>query len=182
MSFALWNRASSRRKRIISIVAVFIVATIVTGVGSLVPMDADQADQISRELNQTASLLESQGALTQFIFGNNFMICLFMFVPIIGPLFGLFVLFNSGTVIGAIATAEGFSPILALVVLFITPVAWLEFGAYSTAMAESVWLFRRFLQRRSASELRKTAVFVSICAVLLIVGAIVEVALLSISL
>jgi uncharacterized membrane protein SpoIIM required for sporulation len=105
-----------------------------------------------------------------------------MFVPIIGPLFGLFVLFNSGTVIGAIATAEGFSPILALVVLFITPVAWLEFGAYSTAMAESVWLFRRFLQRRSASELRKTAVFVSICAVLLIVGAIVEVALLSISL
>ena len=179
MSIAIWTKASPRRKRILSIVIVFIVAFAVTVIGSFVPMDAAQADQISADLNQTVNTLESSGALTQYIFGNNFMITLLMFVPIIGPLLGLFIMFNTGTVVGAIATAGGYPPIVALAALFITPVAWLEFAVYSTAMAESVWLFRRLLQGRGMRELRNTTVFISICAVLLVVGTIVEVALIS---
>lgn len=143
------------------------------------PIDAQEAEQISSDLNQTVTSLKENGALTQYIFGNNFFICLLMFIPIIGPLLGAYVLFNTGAVIGAIAAAEGYPLILAFVALFLTPVAWLEFAAYSVSMSESVWLFRRILQGRGKHEFRNTCLFVTICAVLLLVGAVVETALIS---
>ncbi len=146
-------------------------------------MSAQDAQQISDDLNQTVTTLGNEGALVPYIFGNNLLICLLMFVPVIGPILGLYIMFNTGTVIGAIATAGGYSPALALVALFITPIAWIEFAAYSTAMTESIWLFRRFLQgwRVGLHELRKnTTLFVAIAAVLLAVGAIVETALISV--
>jgi uncharacterized membrane protein SpoIIM required for sporulation len=146
----------------------------------LTPVDPQQASQISNDLNQTVTTASQSGALTQYIFGNNFIICLIMFIPIVGPLLGFYVLFNTGTVIGAIATAGGYPSIVAFVALFLTPIAWLEFASYSTAIAESVWLFRRITQGRSRRELKNAAVFVSICAVLLLLGAIIETALISI--
>jgi hypothetical protein len=58
-------------------------------------------------------------------------------------------------------------------------VFWLEFAAYSIAMAESIWLTRRLLQLRW-NELKNTAIFIGICAAILIVGAVVETWLISI--
>jgi uncharacterized membrane protein SpoIIM required for sporulation len=168
-----------RRKRLLSIVAVLIVAVVVTGIGSLMPIASQDAEQISSELNQTVTTLKDQGLLAPYIFGNNLLICLVMFVPVIGPVLGLFIMFNTGTVVGAIAVSSGFSPLLALILIFITPVGWLEFAAYSTAMAESVWLFRRLFQRRFLRELRNMTIFVTISVVLLAVGAIVETALIN---
>lgn len=144
------------------------------------PMDAQEAEQISSNLNQTVSSLRENGALLQYIFGNNLFICLLMFVPIVGPILGGYILFNTGTVIGAAAASGGYPVIIAFVALFLTPVAWLEFAAYSVSMGESVWLFRRILQGRGKHEFRNTCFFVTICAVLLLVGAIVETALISI--
>ncbi len=177
---AFWRNASPRRKRIYSAIAVFIVAVIITVIGTLVPVSADQAKQINDSLNQTVTSVSESGSLAQYIFGNNFFICLIMFVPVLGPVFGLFVLFNTGTAVSAIATAQGVPSIFAFIALVITPVFWLEFAAYSTAMAASVWLFRRILQGRFLHELRSTCIFISICAVLLFVGAIVETLLISI--
>jgi hypothetical protein len=168
------------RKRIYAVILVFIVALIVTVVGSLIPVSAEQAKQINDSLNQTVTTASESGSLTQYIFGNNFFICLIMFVPVLGPVFGLFVLFNTGTAVSAIATAQGVPSIFAFIALVITPVFWLEFAAYSTAMAASVWLFRRLLQGRFLHELRNTCIFISICAVLLAVGAVVETLLISI--
>jgi uncharacterized membrane protein SpoIIM required for sporulation len=179
MSLMMWTKASTRRKRIYSIIAVFIVVLAVTALGTLVPVSNEDAKQISDDLNQTVDTLNERGALTQYIFGNNFLICLLMFIPIIGPLLGLFILFNTGSVIGAISTTAGVSPILALALTLI-PIGLIEFAAYSTAMAESVWLFWRLVTRRGIRELRLTSIFISICAVLLLVGAIVEVAIISI--
>ncbi len=182
MILDIWRNASLRRKRIYSMIAIFVFAVIVTVVGSLVPVDAQEASQISDELNQTVTSLSEDGVLAQFIFGNNFIICLLMFIPVLGPLFGFYALFNTGMVVSAIATAEGYPTALVLVSLFVTPVFWLEFAAYSIAIAESVWLFRRILQGRSRGwrELKTAGFLVSVCAVVLLVGAVVEVALISI--
>ena len=181
MSIVIWTRASPRRKRILSTIVILLVAIAITGVGSLTPMNAQDAKQINDDLNQTVTTLGNEGALTQYIFGNNLLICLLMFVPIIGPLLGLYIMYNTGTVVGAIATAGGYSPALVLIALFITPVAWIEFVAYSTAMTESILLFRRALQGRGFRELRKnTTMFIAICSVLLAVGAIVETALIAV--
>ncbi len=173
MSITIWTKASARRKRLFSIIAVFIIAIAITVIGTLVPISAQDANQISKDLNQTTNTLKDQGALTQFIFGNNFLICLLMFVPIIGPLLGFYILFNTGSAISAIATAEGINPLLAFALVFI-PIGFIEFTAYSAAMSESVWLFWRLVTRRGLRELRVTCIFISICAVLLAVGAIIE--------
>ncbi|MCW4045912.1 MAG: stage II sporulation protein M [Candidatus Bathyarchaeota archaeon] len=180
MNFDFWMKASPRRKRILSTVAVLVVALVVTVAGSFMPIDAQRAEQINDELNQTVDSLSANGALMQYIFGNNFFICLLMFVPVVGPLLGCYALFNTGTVVGAIAVAEGYPLIIAFVALFLTPVAWLEFAAYSVSMGESVWLFRRILQGRFKHEFRNACFFVTVCAVLLLVGAVIETALLSI--
>lgn len=181
MILDFWINASSRRKRILSTIAVLIIALMITVLGSLMPMDPQEAEQINSALDQTVTSLSENGALMQFIFGNNFFICLLMFVPIVGPLLGCYILFNTGTVIGAIATAGGYPLTIALIALFLTPVAWLEFVAYSVSMGESVWLFRRILQGRGKREFKNACFFVTICAVLLLVGAITETALLSIA-
>ena len=179
MSIVKWIKASGRRKRIFSAIMVFIIAVAITAIGSLIPVSLQQANQVSNDLNQTVTTLSNNGVLLQFIFGNNFLISLLMFVPILGPLMGFLIMFNTGTVIGAIATSGGYSPALALASLFLTPIAWLEFAAYSTAISESVWLLWRFMHRLTLRELRNTSFLISICAVLLAVGAVVETALIS---
>jgi len=151
-----------------------VVALVITVIGSLAPMDAQEAEQISSDLNQTVNALEENGGLTQYIFGNNFLICLLMFIPVVGPVLGCCVLFNTGAAIGAIAASGGYPVILAFVALFLTPVAWLEFAAYSISMSESVWLFRRILQGRGKHEFKNACFFLTLCAVLLLVGAVVE--------
>lgn len=180
MSITIWTKASARRKRLLSIAAVLVVALVITAVGTLIPVDKQQANQIDKDINQTRTTLGDQGILTQYIFGNNFLICLLMFVPVIGPLLGLFIMFNTGVAISAIATAEGFPSSLAYISLFLTPHFWLEYAAYSTAMAASVWLFWRLITRRGLREVRVTCIFISICAVLLVAAAFVETWLISI--
>jgi len=182
MILDIWRKASPRRKRIYSMIAIFVFAVIITVIGSLVPVDTQEASQISDELDQKVTSLGEEGVLTQFIFGNNFIICLLMFIPVLGPLFGFYALFNTGMVVSAIATAEGYPLSLVFLSLFLTPVFWLEFIAYSIAIAESVWLFRRILQgwSRGWRELKTAGFLVSICAVVLLVSAVVEVVLISI--
>ena len=60
------------------------------------------------KLNSTLNTHKSNGSLTEYIFFNNFEICLLMFVPIIGPILGFAILFNTGIALGAIASVQGY--------------------------------------------------------------------------
>ena len=170
----IWKKSSTKRKRILSAIAILTIAVLITALGMLIPTSQQEAEFINNNLNQTVNSLTQDGRIVQFIFGNNFMICLLMFIPIIGPLLGFYALFNTGTVINAIAIAEGYPSGLVFIALFLTPVAWIEYAAYSTAISESIWLFRRILQKQTWKELRNTSIFISICGVLLLIGAIIE--------
>ncbi|MGB9713370.1 MAG: stage II sporulation protein M [Candidatus Bathyarchaeales archaeon] len=174
MSLGFWKEASPRNKRIISIITVFAASLIITTAGVLTPVEEHEAIETSNDLEQTINWLKEKNLLLYFIFGNNFMITLIMFIPIIGPLFGGYVFYNTGVVISALATAQNAPPTLVFFLLFLTPVAWLEFLAYSTAIAESIWLVRRILQRRGKNELINASLFISICALLLAVAAVIE--------
>jgi uncharacterized membrane protein SpoIIM required for sporulation len=174
MSFDFWKNASPLVRRIITIIIIFIIAIIITAAGTFTPIEEKEANEISKELNQTSNSLKTNNVLLQYIFGNNFMLTLIMFAPIIGIIFGAYVLYSTGAVIAAIAISEQFPPALSLIALFLTPVAWLEFIAYSTAMAESIWLTRRLWQRRGKHELINACKFISVCAVILLVAAIIE--------
>jgi uncharacterized membrane protein SpoIIM required for sporulation len=180
LDFSFWINASTRRKRIYSIIAIFGIALIVTVIGSYVPLSASDAQTISKNLNETINQTRTSNTITQYIDVNNFQICLLMFVPVVGALSGLAVLFSTGVALGAIATTSHYPVWVGLVSLVITPVFWLEFAAYSIAMAESIWLFRRLTQKRWG-QIRNTLMYIGICSLILLLSAYVEVWLITLA-
>ncbi len=145
----------------------------VTFAGTLVPLTAEEAQTINDQVNQTLVENDDLASLTGAIFVNNFMLCLIMFIPVAGAVFGMFVLFSTGTAIGAISMVQGMPAGLTILLLMITPIFWIEFASYSLGMTESIWLFRRLTQKRWR-ELKWTAIFIGVTAGLLAIGAVVE--------
>jgi uncharacterized membrane protein SpoIIM required for sporulation len=155
------------------IVAIFIlISLLVTLMGTYSPISYSQANKTRNELKEMAA-----HSTMSSIFGNNFMLCLFMFAPFIGPLFGLYVLYNTGWVIGAIAVSEGASRELLFASIFILPHAWFEYLAYSIAMAQSVWLSMRIVQGRFMKEVVPTAILITLNALILLAAAFIEILL-----
>jgi hypothetical protein len=182
--FPFWNNASPKRKRIYSIVFMLALAIATTLIGTLVPLSAQDAKQINDSLNQTVTTNRANGTLIPSIFINNFGLCLAMFIPLAGAVFGLFIMFNTGIALGAelrvqstsasTAAASSISPTTAIIALFFIGLTFLlEYVSYSIGIAESVWLFRRLTQHRWG-ELKNTGILIGVVAALLITGAAVE--------
>lgn len=179
-----WTTASPMRKRIYSIIFMLVLAILVTILGSLVPLNAQDAKQINDTINQTRTEGLANGNLIPSIFLNNFGLCLAMFIPVVGAFFGLFVLFSTGIAIGAEIQVQSatvastpilnISPTTAILSLIVFGLVFLlEYVSYSIAIAESIWLYRRLRQRRW-KELKNAAKFIGIVAIFLIVGAVIE--------
>ena len=190
LDLSFWKDASPRRKRIYSILAIFFIGFLVTVVGSAIPLSHQDATTISQDLNSTLNQHKANNTLAEYIFLNNFSICLLMFIPVVGAALGMFILFDTGIALGAISAIQGYPAYIAILSELLTPVFWLEFAAYSIAMAQSIWLFRRITQLRLhrengqvkwsnfslfKKELMWTAIYIAICAGVLAVGAVVEV-------
>lgn len=170
---SFWTKASPKKKRLYSLIFIFILSVVVTLAGTMVPLSADDANTIYGQVNQTLAENRDLASLTGAIFVNNFMLCLIMFIPIAGAVFGFFTLFATGTAIGAISMVQGIPVLFQFLVLVITPIFWIEFIAYSIGMSESIWLFRRLTQKKWR-ELKWTAIAIGTTAALLAIGAVVE--------
>lgn len=182
MAFNFWKNAPVRIKRILTIVAFFFLAIIITVAGILTPLSNEEINALGSGLEETQGNIDSLPELQQVssIFGNNFMICLVGFVPVAGPIFEFYVLYSTGVVLSAyVAYEESIqaSPLLLFLLLFIFPFTWLEFLAYSIAIAESFWLVWRIIQHKWKIEIKNACILISICAVMLLVAAIIEAAL-----
>ena len=177
MGMPFWNTASPRNKRLITIILVLIASVVATGLSTLTPMSQQDAETTYNQLNQTVTSMKENGALLQDIFGNNLMITVMMFIPFIGPILGFYAFYNTGVVIGAAGIVHGFHPLIGFASLWLTPIAWLEFAAYSTAIAASLWLTWRLMHGGAMHELVNTSKFLSICTLILLLGAIIEAAL-----
>jgi len=179
MSLRFWNNFSPRNKRILIIALVFVAVTIITGLAMLTPVTNTQAQDTNNQVNQTVQSLEQPGEESLFtsIFGNNFFITMIMFIPFLGPIFGVIVFYNTGVVLESEAIAQGYLPAAVFASEFLSPIFWLEFIAYSTAMAGSIWLSARMLQGGFRHEITNTCKFIALCAVILLVSAAIETAL-----
>jgi len=157
--------------RIVITVVFFIIALVATVIGLLFfRIAVPEAQKVRDELKEEFDRFNDP----RFIFGNNLLHTLIMFVPIVGPIWGCFVLFNTGTVIAIISIAEGIPPILTFLLLFLIPVFWIEFGVYSVAMGQSfVWLLQ-ILKHHGRKEAVRTCILVTICVSILLLAAIVE--------
>jgi len=148
----------------------------VTVAGTLTPLNTEEAAKINQELNKTQELVRGADLFrgTTMIFGNNFVLCLIFFIPIFGLIFGFSVLYSTGVAIAAQCISSKVPPLVGLFSLFIFPFTWLEFLAYSMAFAQSVWLIYRIIQRAWKRELINTCIVISICAVILLIAAVIE--------
>jgi hypothetical protein len=184
-----WRNASSKRKRIYTIMFMFLIAVSLTLIGSLVPLSPQYAKEINDSINQTRNQGLEDGTLIPAIFLNNFGLCLLMFIPIAGAALGLFILFNTGLAFSAEIQVQSaaasstplpnISPITAIIALLVFGLVFaLEYISYSIGIAESIWLYRR-LRQRKWGELKNAAILIGIVAALLIVGAVVETWLIS---
>jgi hypothetical protein len=145
----------------------------------LAPLSAEDAAEINQELNKTQELIKSADFFrgTTMIFGNNFVLCLIFFIPILGFIFGFSVLYTTGVIIAAESASIGVHPLVGLFSLFIFPFTWLEFLAYSMAFSQSIWLMYRTIKHAWKKELINTSIIISICAVTLLVAAAIEMAI-----
>jgi len=172
LALNLWKSFTSKIKRILTILAFFLLSLIITIAGTFTSLSLGEANSINQELEKIR-----QNISVGLIFGNNLMICLIMFVPVVGPIFGGYALYNTGVAIAAESIVAGLSPAATFLSLFVFPFTWLEFIAYSTALAESFWLIWRIFHHKIKKELVNACILISICAVMLLAAAIIELVL-----
>lgn len=172
MAFNFWRGIPTKLKRILTIAAFFLLSLIITIAGVLTPLTPSEADSLEKELKEIR-----ENVSVQYIFGNNFMLCLAFFIPFVGPILGCYALYNTGVFIAADSITAKAHPLMSFFFLFIFPSTWLEFLSYSTAFAQSMWLSWRIIQRRGRKELVNTCILISLCAIMLLIAAIIEVAI-----
>jgi hypothetical protein len=163
-------------KRILTLGLSFLLTVSITMASLFYPLSAQEISDLDRELQQMQEEVKNMDVpqSTIHIFTNNFLICLIMFIPLAGPLFGSWVLHNTGVVISASSIINGYPPLFVFLLLFIYPFTWLEFISYSLAFSQSFWLLWRIVQRRGREEIKNTVLFIGFATLLLLIGAYIE--------
>jgi len=161
------------QRRGVWIIGFFAAFVIFMSLAALIPVDPTIAktttNQLQDQLKYTATV--------DLIFGHNFFLTLIMFLPFIGPIFGIFSSFSTGLVVADIASARSLSPGFLVASLFTAPHTYLELFAYALAMSQSVFLSLALVRGRLKQELVRTCVIMAICALVLVLAAFFEVLL-----
>jgi uncharacterized membrane protein SpoIIM required for sporulation len=159
------------RARVLALILAFLISLAITFAGTLSPMSSSEAQGIKEEFERIAPYIMNVPA----IFRNNLMYALIMFIPVLGPLSALYVLYSTGRFIAAFAMVSGENPADLFMLMFTLPHGWIEYTAYALAISQSLWLTLRIVQRRSLkAEAENTCVSIAACAALLLLGAVIE--------
>ena len=161
--------------RIISLAVIFILCVLSTLSGALAKISVEDANKMNRELEELRNSVSASAVQT--IFGNNYMHTLIMFIPIAGPGWGFYVLHNTGRFIAAISVIERVNPVLLTFTLFLYPFTWMEYISYTLAISESIMLTYSIFKRTFKSEFIKMSIIAFSCAVILLLAALIETAL-----
>ena len=176
-------RGIPRKNRFLSFLGILLLTIAVTFAGALSKVDGSEAQVMVEDFKEIEKMLQIAGI--QLIFGNNMMYCLAMFIPFLGPLNGFYVLYSTGRVLAALSYVLEADPTFLFLNMLIYPHAWLEYVSYSLAISESMWLSFHVLKFRLKgirAEMMNAAKLISICAVLLLAGAFIEMALIKLAL
>jgi len=152
-----------------------VVLLVLGGLAASTPLSRQDAAQLEEQVGETLA----QDPTTALIFVNNVRIGLAMLIPVLGPIFGGYVIFQTGLVFAAFGISSGLPGIALFVASMLFPFFWLEFVAYAAAIGQSIFLLASFWRHRVRFEARRTAVVAGLVALLLFVGAVVEEALLT---
>lgn len=164
--------------RAIVLVTALILCISATLAGTFARVDMEEAQELKREVDKLINCTKSTGF--QAIFGRNFMHTLIMFTPVAGPFWGFFALYNTGRVIAALSMTNGVSPVQLMLAFFLLPFTWMEYISYALAISESIILAYSMLKRNLREESSTAFKLLALCAVILLVAAVIEFAMISI--
>ncbi len=162
----VWAARISRRG---AVAIVFVILILTTFVGANLQIDPSEARNMVKSLEEMVSYV----ALS-VIFGNNFMHCLIMFTPVLGPIYAGYVLYSTGRVFAAFGYVSKISPNLLFVTTLLLPHAWLEYLAYALAVSQSVWLILMARRHQLRAEMKNLYKMVTVCALILLLAAFIE--------
>ena len=154
-----------------SFIFVLIFTVLVGLIGSAFPLDMEQVSEI---LEQAEELIPVD-IDARAIFMNNYRISLIMLTPILGFLFGLLVIFQTGMVFGAAGSSIGISGIFLYGLTALMPFFWLEFIAYAASMTESMYFVRGLIEKKSNTEVKRVFTIIILNFILLGAGALIEI-------
>ncbi|MEM2938786.1 MAG: zinc-ribbon domain-containing protein [Candidatus Bathyarchaeia archaeon] len=169
----------SLKSRVLVFLVVFILCIGITLIGALTRIERSEANEIMQEMSKLEDVIKSSDAqiILAIIFGNNLLHTLIMFIPIAGPCWGTYVLYNTGKVFAAYSILSDAGPVTLFSTVFILPFAWMEYLSYTLAISESLWMIYAAIKRNFRNEIIVATVTIVLCNVILLLAALVEVAL-----
>lgn len=140
-------------------------------VGTLTVLAEDDSKTIFDEFNQSMSEIDSIE-----IFLNNLTIGLPMFIPGVGPAWGLYSGWSTGVSFSAITSmSPALSDFQPLDIFYASPFGFLELVAYSLGMSRGTFLIVAFIQKSSKKPLAIwSSVEIAIAIILLLIGGLIE--------
>ena len=140
-------------------------------VGTLTILNEEESQSIFNEFDQAITEADSLD-----IFLNNLYVGLPMFVPGVGPAWGLYSGWSTGVSFSAIISMSpeltNFQP---LDIFYASPFGFLELIAYSLGMSRGAFLIFAFLQKSSKKSLVIwSSIEISIAIGLLLIGGLIE--------
>ena len=158
----------------------FIYTLIVSAIIIFVSLTygASRGNQVEIEVaNQTLTEVETMASESTWfsIFINNVSMALMTFIPLIGAVWMIYVQYNTGWYIGAMAKAYNVDYIMATAIILTSIVGLLEYPAYIIALGESMLLVysatqREFKERLIQHSWKSIIIVIS----LLFIGGVVE--------
>jgi len=166
------------KKRMLVFSVSLILSVAVTLIGLMEKIPPSEGISVRNNYRGINEFLEIGGL--QYIFGNNVMICLHTFIPLIGPLNGLYVLYRTGWTIAALSASSNLNPLLVFAGLWMRYAhTWLEYCAVSLALSEG-FILSYYILRYRLNGLREEAANIPLiftyCAVILFFAAMLETA------
>ena len=161
--------------RVTIFLVVFVVLTVAVAYASTLPISQSNAQGLN-------SQVQSIPATTVGIFSNNVRIALVEFIPVVGPIFGVYTSYSTGVAIAAISQADSqsqMSGIVLFLLLMLTPIFWLEFFSYSLAVEESISLIVSIRSRDLKREWKWLVASILAVAIVLFFSARLESSLVS---
>ena len=139
-------------------------------IGSSVSLESNEINNILNQVNQ----IIPKDINVISIFLNNFIIALIMIIPIIGLLFAITTIYQTGMVFAAAASIENLSGTLLYVVTALTPFFWLEFITYAANITQGIFIFLALLKKQLTNEITRTIIIITISFSFLFMGSIIE--------
>lgn len=138
--------------------------------GSLTEMTVSEAERRMSELNEFL-----RGRTTPLgIFSNNFVISLIMLIPLLGPVLGGYIVYNTGTFLAAIAISTNTDVGFLLILPLLSVYGFLEFVGYGAMASESMLLLYAGVRKRLREEVRTLPIIIGVAAAVLGLAALIE--------